>query len=598
VNPESRGRFLRVVGRLRDGVEMEQAQAEMEAVARRTSAAAPQFNRDWSVNLVPLHHETTGEARPALLVLLGAVGLLLLIACANVANLLLARGAGRAGEMAVRMSLGAGRRRLVRQLLAESVALAALGGAAGLAVARATLLGVAAILPPEAAGTFHVALDWPVAAFAAAVAVATGLGAGAFPALQSTRPDLIARVRAGAGQVAGGARAAARFRTGLVGAQVALSTLLLVTAALFLRTLNNLSRADLGLPVDRTITFALSPDRSGYTATRAQALFERVGADLAAVPGVTGVAAAQVPILAGSNARNEVRVAGFRRGPETDAGASFNRVSAGFFRAVGVPLVAGREFTEADRLGAPRVAVVNEAFVRKFGLGRAAVGRRMGVGESPALDIEIVGVTRDAKYSEVRDAVPPAYFLPYRQDSTVGAITFYVRTSLDPAPLLRTAAAVVRRHDAALPLEQLMTMPDQVRETTFVERLVGTLTAAFAALATLLAAVGLYGVLAYTVAQRTRELGVRVALGATAMAVRRLVLGQVGRLVLAGGALGLVGALALGRVARGFLYGVAAHDPLAIAAAAVVLTLVALGASYVPARRAARVDPTRALRYE
>ncbi len=600
-------------GRLRPGATPDDARRQLDAVYRPILAdveagqlekATPRALAEFRARHVGVAPGARGQsrvhaaARLPLLLLLATSAVVLLIACANVANLLLARGAARAGEMAMRMSLGAGRGRLVRQLLAEALLLAALGGAAGLAVARWTLEGVAAILPPVATDTFHTRLDWPVAGFAAAAAALTGLLFGAFPAAQSTRADLIARVRAGAGAVAGGSRGAARFRTGLVGAQVAMSMLLLVTAALMLRSLTNLSRAELGVVVDRTVTFRLAPGRNGYAPRRAQALFAQLAADLAARPGVTGVAAAQVPLIANDNSSREVAVEGFRAAPDADVTASFNRVSAGYFRTLGVPLVAGREFTGADRAGAPKVAVVNEAFVRKFGLGPGAVGRRLAVGAGPALDVEIVGVARDAKYSDVRQPAPPVFFLPYPQDTAVAALTFYVRTALDPAALLADVRAAVRRLDPNLPLEQLKTMPEQVRDNMFLDRMVGTLAGAFAALATVLAAVGLYGVLAYTVALRTRELGVRMALGAAAADVRRLVLGQVGRLVLAGGVAGLAGALAVGRAARALLYGLDGHDPLAIAAAAAVLAAVALAAGYAPARRAARVSPTQALRHE
>ena len=610
---DRRAYWAYLFGRLRPGTTLDDARRQLDAAYRpiiteveaaQQPGATARYLAEFRARRIAVTPGARGQsrvhavARTPLVLLLGTSAVVLLIACANVANLLLARGAARAGEMAVRLSIGASRRRLVRQLLAEAWVLAAAGGVVGLFVARWTMAGVAAILPPEAAGTFRPALDWPVVAFTAAASLVTALVFGTFPALQSTRPDLIARVRAGAAQVAGGSRAAARFRTGLVGAQVAVSMALLVAAALFLRSITNLSRADLGLAVDRTITFGLSPERNGYSPARSRALFARLSEELAAVPGVVGVAAAQVPILANNVNRNDVRVEGFREAPDADRDANTNGVSAGYFRAIGVPLVAGREFTDADRAGAPAVAIVNQAFVRKFGLTGGAVGRRMAVGPRDPLAIEIVGVARDTKYSDVREDAPPVYFRPYAQDTAANALTFYVRTALEPAPLLAAARAAVRRLDPNLPLEELRTMPEQVRDNTFLDRMVGTLAGAFAALATLLAAIGLYGVLAYSVAQRARELGVRAALGAAAGDLRRLVLGQVGRLVLAGGAVGLVAALAAGRAARSLLYGVEGHDPAAVAGAALVLGLVALVAGYVPAHRAARADPVRVLRDE
>ena len=539
-----------------------------------------------------------GEARTPLILLFSITGIVLLIACANIANLLLARAAQRSMEMAVRLSLGASRPQLLAQLLTESVLLAVLGGAASLLVARWTLTGIAAMLPPEAATTLQLELRPAVVVFAAALSIGTGLLFGMFPALHSTRPDLVTTLRANAGQPSG-ARAAARFRTSLVTVQIALSMALLISAGLFIKSLVNVSRVDLGLKVDDVVTFGISPELNGYTPTRARALFQRVEEEIAAIPGVTGVSASLVPILSGSNWGTDVAVEGFKRDPDTDANARFNEIGPDYFRTLGVPLLAGREFNAIDALGTPKVAVVNEAFAKKFNLGREAVGKRIGTGEDQdKMDIQIVGLVQNAKYSEVKQEMPPLFFTPYRQDSTVGSINFYVRTSLEPQQLLRTLPAVIARLDPNLPVENLKTMPQQVRENVFLDRMISTLSAAFAALATMLAAVGLYGVLAYTVAQRTREIGVRMALGADGRRVRGMVLRQVGRMTLVGGAIGVAAALGLGRAAQSLLFGLEGHDPLVVATAAVVLALVAFGAGYIPAARAARVEPMQALRYE
>lgn len=535
--------------------------------------------------------------RTPLTLLLAVTGIVLLIACANVANLLLARGAGRRMEMAVRMSLGASRRHVLAQLLTESSLLALLGGAASLLVAQWTLAGIASILPAESAATLQLGLRPAVVLFAAALSVGTGLLFGLFPALHSTRPDLVKTTRANAGQITG-ARSAARFRTGLVTAQIALSMMLLVAAGLFLRSLLNISRVDLGLRTDQVVTFAISPELNGYEPARSRGLFQRVEEELTAMPGVTGVSASLLPILSSSEAGSNILVEGVERKPGSDDDAQYNKVGPGYFRTLEIPLLAGREFTLADRTGAPRVAVVNEAFANKFGLGQRAVGKRIGAQGAEEPDLEIVGIVANAKYSEVKDEVPPQFFTPYRQDSTVGAMTFYVRTAGHPQPLLRSIPRVIAGLDPNLPVENLKTLPQQVRENVFLDRMISTLSAAFAALATLLAAIGLYGVLAYTVAQRTREIGVRMALGAGAHQIRALVLGQVGRMMLVGGVIGIVTALGLGRVAGSLLFGLSGSDPLVIALAAVTLTAVALAAGYLPARRATRVDPMVALRAE
>ena len=537
------------------------------------------------------------ETRMPMILLFATTGIVLLIACANIANLLLARGANRSMEMAVRLSLGANRSRILAQLLTESMVLAVMGGVVSLLVARWTLAVVGSIVPPESAAFLQLETRPTVILFAGAVSIGTGLLFGLFPALHSTRSDLVSTIRANAGSILG-ARAAARFRSALVTAQIALSMALLVSAGLFLKSLVNVNRVDLGLDVDRVITFGISPELNGYEPERTKVLFGRTEEELAAIPGVTGVTSALVPLLAGSNWGSDVMVEGFERGPDIDSNARFNEVGPGYFSVLGIPLIAGREFTVGDDAGSLDVAIVNESFARKFGLGREAVGKWMATGGSDSLNTQIVGLVQDAKYSDVKDEIPPLFFRPYRQDPNVGYITFYVRTAAAAGTVLGAVPQVVARLDPNLPVENLKTLPQQVRENVFLDRMITTLSAAFAALATLLAAVGLYGVLAYTVAQRTREIGVRMALGADRADVRGMVLRQVTRMLLVGGAIGIIAAFALGRAAGSLLFGLEGHDPVVIAAAAGVLTLFALGAGYIPAVRASRVDPMQALRYE
>jgi predicted permease len=420
---------------------------------------------------------------------------------------------------------------------------------------------------------------------------------GLFPALHSTRPNLLTALKGQSGQPSG-ARAAARFRTSLAVVQIALSMALLAAAGLFTRSLLNVGRVDLGLNADNVVTFGLSPELNNYSYERSRQLFERVESELAALPGVTGATAAMVPILAGNNWNNGVWVEGFEVGPDTNNSAAFNEVGPGFFRTVGIRMLAGREFTASDTLDRPKVAIVNQAFARKFNLGRDAVGKRMAQGGGEKLDMEIVGLVQDAKYSDVKDEIPPQYWVPYRQDKEAGAIVFYARTSLDASALAATVGHLVARLDPNLPVERLQTLRTQVKQTVFLDRFVTMLSASFAILATLLAAVGLYGVLAYTLTQRTREIGLRMALGAAPGRIRGMVLRQTGFMTAVGGIVGLLAALGIGRAAQSLLFKLKGYDPVVLAGALLVLALVALVAGYIPARRAARIDPIRALRYE
>jgi predicted permease len=376
---------------------------------------------------------------------------------------------------------------------------------------------------------------------------------------------------------------------------------LLIGAGLFTKSLLNVARVDLGINVDNLITFGVSPELNGYTPERSKVFFARLEEQLAALPGVNGVSSSLVPALANSNWGSDVAVEGFKAGPDTDANARFNEVGPAYFRTMGVPMLAGREFTESDSLKAPKVAIVNQAFAKKFNLGRNAVGKHLGSGSgyTSKLDTEIVGLVQNAKYSEVKGEVPPLFFRPYRQDDTIGQLSFYVRTSLDPEDFLSNISRVVRQLDPNLPLENLRTMPQQVRDNVFLDRMITTLSAAFAVLATLLAAVGLYGVLAYTVAQRTREIGLRMALGAAPERVRTMVLMQVAKMTLVGAIVGLAAAaLWLAPAAEKLLFELKGRDPWVFVFSAVLLSAIALLAGFVPALRASRVDPMWALRYE
>jgi predicted permease len=611
---DRRAYWIYAFARLAPGATMEQARAQLNGVYKpiiREVEAPLQRNMRDSVKARFVAKEIVvspgargqsdmaGDAGPVLYMLFAITGLVLLIACANIANLLMARATNRELEMAVRLSLGATRRQLLTQLLTETITLALLGGLVSLVFASWTINGVASLLPAQIVDELMLGMNWAAVVFAAIVSLGTGIAFGLFPALHSTRPDLVTALRNNSGKLAGG-RTARRFRTSLATAQIALAMALLMSAGLFLKSLWKVKRVDLGVRVENLVTFSIRPEHNGYDSVRTRALFTRVEQELAALPGVSAATSAMVPLIAGSNWNTSVRVEGFKNDENSPAQSSYNAIGSGHFRAIGVPLLTGREFNDGDDAGGVKVAIVNETFARRFGLGANPVGKRMAIGSSDTLplNIEIVGLVRDMKYAKVKREIPAVFFTPHRQQSGVGQLYFYARTSSDPIALLRAITAMVQRVDPMLPVEDLRTMPEEIRINTFEDRMISTLTASFALLATLLASIGLYGVLAYSVAQRTREIGVRMALGANAGEVRMLVLKQVGMMTAIGGVIGLAGAFALSKGAQSMLYQMSGADPAVMASSVIVLALVALAAGYVPALRASRVDPMHALRYE
>ena len=604
--------WLYLFARLQPAVSRDQARAAMQPLYRSilTEVEVPLLvgtsddtRERFVAKPMPIEDGRRGQnvvhdvAGPRLLLLLVVTAVVLLIACANIANLLLARSVARASEMAVRRAVGASRGHLLAQLLTESCLLAVLGGAAGLLVAQWTLRFIGALLPPEVVEYIPLTLDPYALPFTGALSLATGVLFGLFPAFHGTRAALISVLKDETGQP-GGARSAAGFRHGLVVAQFALATMLLLVGGLFIQSLRNQSRIDLGIRTADVVTFRLSPALDGRGDAQVRALYGRVEEALAAQPAMTAVTATSTAVLAGSGQGTAVMVEGFEAGPDTNRSTRFNQIGTDYFRTLGIPLLAGRTFTESDVRGAPPVAIVNEAFARRFGLGREAVGRRLGRGGlDAALDTEIVGLVADTRQNNPRSPTRPLLYIPYRQEETVRSLTFYVRSAVPATGMLRSIPALVAELNPNLPVTDLKTLPQQVEETGLQDRAMAVLSAAFAGLATLLAAIGLYGVLAYAVAQRTREIGLRMALGADASRLRAMVLGQVGRMTLAGGALGFIAALGLARVARSLLYGVDGLPAAVVAAAGLVLTAVALAAGLAPAHRAARVDPMNALRH-
>ena len=537
------------------------------------------------------------EAGTPLAFLFGVTAFVLLIACANIAHILLARGAARSAEMAVRLSLGANRRQLIQQLLLESMVLAIMGGAAGMIVAHWSLDLMISLLPQEIVSSIPLGIDGPVLLFASGLTLAAGFLLGLYPAMHSSRPDLASALKAG-GAGSGGARAASRFRTSLAVGQVSLSMALLIVAGLFITSLGNVSRVELGLNVDKLLTFRISPELSGYSPKRSRLLFEEIEKELAGLPGVTHVTASSVPALAGITDGSYVNVEGFHGGSLEDNVSLINEIGPGYFRAMGIPLLAGREFTSADALGATKVVIVNEGFAKRFNLRPSPLGKRIRVGSEGPFDMEIVGLVKDTKYNAVKDDSAPLFFLPYRQNDSLGRMSFYVRTSSDAGPMLTAVPKVVARVAPGVPVERLRTMMQQVRDNVFVDRFISILSTAFATLATLLAAIGIYGVLAYSVEQQQRELGLRMALGATPNGVLAMIMRRVALITLAGGFMGLLAALWLGGFAQTLLYKLAPRDPAVLTGAMALLTVVALAAGFIPAYRASRIDPMRSLRHE
>jgi predicted permease len=532
-----------------------------------------------------------------LLVLMCMVGLVLLIACANVANLLIARGFMRQKEIAVRLSLGASRGQLVRQMLAESLVLSCVGGAVGVALAVVLTQGLLAFVPSDGRPILIRATpDVRILLFTLGLTFLTGIVFGLLPALRASRPDPWTTLKDTVGAIAG-TGGSLFLRKGLVAAQVTLSFLLLFGAGLFVRSLQNLKTADTGVALDNLVTFQLSPALSGYDSPRAVAFYDQLLDNLRAVPGVKTAALASVSILSGDEWDSGMGVEGHQAKDGENMQAFMNSLSPGYFAAMGIPLLEGRDFNRLDAKENATTAIVNRKFADHFFPGKSAIGKHVGFGTGPKskLNIEIVGVVANALYEGPREGIRRQVYIP---NWGKGGVTYYVRTTEASSAAFAAVRAQVRKLDASMPVYAMKTLEGQLDETLLTDRLIASLAAGFGLLATLLASVGLYGVMAFVVARRRKELGIRLALGAEPGGVIWLVMKEVLLLLAIGLAVGIPTALALGRFVASQLYGIEARDPWTATATLILLTLVSAAAGLIPAHRASRIDPILALRYE
>ena len=611
--PIVRDRFFNwvyVFGRLQPGVSLEQAQeflgaryraivndVELPLLAGREGVDLEAW-RSGALSLVPGargQSQAPRASRTPLAVFFAATATILLIACVNLANLMFARGAARVGEIAVRASLGAARRRLVGLLSVEALLLAGCAAIVSLPISLGVLRATDALQPPNL-NVVDATLNPRAVATAFAIAALSAIAFALLPTLKLVATDPVRALQGNASRAFGG-KNLGRFRFVLATTQIALAMLLLVLAALFTQSLANIARVDLGLRTESVVTFMVAPNLNGYSQERQAQTLDAIERELAAEPGVTHVASSRISVLSGSEWGTGVIVEGFEPAENMDRVVNANYVTTDFFRTLDIPLLQGRVFTDADSVDRPLVAIVNESFAKRFGLGDNPVGKRLG--RERALDIEIVGLVRDAAYSSVKAQFPAQLLLPRRQAGPLNSeYTFYVRGDQAPDALLAAVPRVVARVDANLPVMAPSTLDSQIRRNVSTDWLLLTLAGTLAAVATLLAALGLYGVLSYMVAQRTRELGLRLALGAEPAGVRRMVLKQVGWMVVVGLPAGVGAALLVGEFARAVLFGLAPTDPRAVIAASLVLAAAVLVASYWPARRASRVDPVVALRSE
>jgi putative ABC transport system permease protein len=604
---------MRMIGRLKPDVGIEQAQAAMSTIADGLAQAYPEDNRNTIATLFPVN-KVDPQAYTQLLsvaaLLLAVVAIVLLIACANVANLLLARASARRKEIAIRLAMGASRSRLVRQLLTESLLLSLGGGVVGLLFALWTIDLLKSATPPD--GIFSFTLDYKldgrVLAFTFLLSLATGVIFGLAPALQASRPDLVPALKDEISAAAQGRRRLS-LRSALVVAQVALSLVLLIGAGLFLRSLNNAQSIDPGFNANKILDAQLNINLLRYTKGQGREFYRQVIEGIEALPGVESASLARVVPMSGAGRTSSFLIQGQQgpdnvsrsegTGPDVDNQYTVNTNVIGlkYFSTMGILLLRGRDFTPQDNEGAPLAAIVNEAFARRYFDGEEALGKRLSFRGAQGPWAEIVGVARDIKYRTLGETPRPTVYVPLLQNHETG-MALHVRTIGDPVSVAGAVRREVQALDQNLPVTNLQPMTAVLGSSLFAARMGAVLLAIFGLLALLLAAVGLYGVMSYTVARRTREIGIRMALGAQTGNVLRLVLKEGMALVGGGVAVGLIVAAAVTRLLASFLYGVSPLDAATFAAIPLVLALAALLATYLPARRAAKVDPMIALRYE